>query len=116
MKYFLTILVILLVVTNMFWLYNALDKGMTADHSRSAQTQATKSIETLLLLNNLFSLGQGYESVSANLESKLNSSLIKNKSNAIFVDSVVLIFENRSLSAVKLLNDLTSKEYTELEK
>ena len=115
MKYLVAMLAILLLTTNVFWIYNALDKGVTTDHSRSAQTHADQTVATLLLLSNLLSLGQSYETVSANLEHLSDSILIKRKSDAIFVNSVVLIFNAGSLSAVKLLADLSSDEYDELE-
>lgn len=116
MKYTVAILIILLIATNMFWLYNTLDKGITADHSRSAKAQSDKTVETLLMLNNLLALGQDYESVATKLEAEFVSSLIKRKSNAIVVDSIVLVFNERLLSAVKLLSDLSTQEYEKLEK
>lgn len=116
MKYIVVILIVLLVVTNIFWLYNALDKGVTSDHSLSAQVQNDKTIETLLLINNLLFLGQDYESVSTKLESELGEDLIKRKSSAIFVGSVILIFDDGLLNSVKLLNDVTTDEYDRLEK
>lgn len=69
MRYIIAILIILLIVTNLFWIYNAIDKGVTANHSASEQSEVEKSAQTLLLLNNLFSLGQDYENVLDKLES-----------------------------------------------
>ncbi len=69
------------------------------------------------MLNNLFSTGQSYESISSELELELGGTvLVKRKTNAIFVDSVVLVFDAGSLTSVRLLNNLSSEEYDLLEK
>jgi len=104
------------VISNLFWLCNAIDKTVTINHSRSAYVKTERSIEVLLLLNNLVSLGQDYELVLSKLESELNPALVKHGSNTIFVDSVVLVFEDNSLTAVTLLDNLTSEEFNKLEK
>ena len=116
MKYIVTILIVLLLASNIFWLYNMLDKAVSADHSHSAQAYAEETIKALLQLNGALGLGQDYESVAAKLESEFRSRLIKKKSNAIFFDSVVLVFDGGTLSSVKLLDDLSSEESDALEK
>ena len=116
MKYALGILVILLVLTNAFWVYNAVDRGVTLSYARSSQIQQQKTIKTLLLLNNFFSLGEDYGSVAEKLGSNSDIGPTKKRKSAIFVGSVVLIFDNAKLSSVRLLDDLTSQEYEALDK
>ncbi len=116
MKYTISILALLLIITNIFWVYSTLDNSLAADHSRLTQAHSNKTIETLLFISNSFSLGLDYKSVSRTIPSKFGSSLIKEKDNAIFINSVVLIFDDGLLSEVKLLNDLSSEEYDKLER
>ncbi|WP_017444198.1 hypothetical protein [Gayadomonas joobiniege] len=116
MKSIILILVLCLFVTNAFWLYNALDNGVSNDYSKQANMEKDSAVKTLLLLSNIFSKGQPLDEVLSRLNSYTSSNLIKVKSSAIFVNSVVLVFQNNVLDEIKLLSELTAEEYEQFEK
>ena len=111
MKYILFGLAFLLLATNAFWIYNYADKITSLDHSRSAYTDQKEAVDTLLMVSNLLLLGQDYNNVLLAVEDISDPVLIKKRANAILVGPVVLFFEKGLLTSIKLLKDLTTEEF-----
>lgn len=114
MKYLVFFLLALLVVTNAVWIFYLLDRGVTLDHSRSAIADTERSLSILLKLSKSSLTGKGYQSILENIEINIEDSLIKTRPNAIFIDSVILVFEEGLFVEIKLLNEISSEEYDRL--
>lgn len=111
MKYTLFGLVFSLLATNAIWVYSYADVMVSLDHSRSSYVDQKESIDILLMVSNLLLLGQDCNSVLSKVEGMADPVLISKRTNAIFVGSVVLIFEEGLLASIKLLGELTAEEF-----
>jgi|SRR5450830_1054149 len=95
------IILIALVVTNSFWLYKAIDAGVTYTYQQVTLDEKTKAVEMLgaLLVKN----GQQYtkKDVLYILRQLNKDAFIVEQENLINIEGVKFIFINDKLSEVK---------------
>ena len=111
MKLLVVILVVLLLATNLFWIYTLYDSSISLDHSRTSEKITNNELDLLAKLGTKLNEGISYRVVEDVIGKHFDSVLVKKRKNAIFLDSIVLIFADGKLEAIKELNNLSSEEY-----
>lgn len=109
-KFVWILIVLLFVVTNLFWFYNSFDKSVSIDYMKQGVLHNVENAELLKKLIVDLSTSQGSEVIIEKMvNEKYTEYLIKREGKILFIDSVGLKFEGGELKEIVLINEVEPK-------
>jgi hypothetical protein len=95
MKKYMIILLILLIITNLVWLFIIIDQSVTLDYIREENKHLSKRVELIKNLANDLKSKETKSEIIMIIEEKYKNHLIKEDEDAVlFIDDVGITFEN----------------------
>jgi len=99
------ILLIILIATNLFWLYESIDQSVTYDYTMQGHKYLKEDIGLMRILMTDFCKHENKEKILKILKDKYSDHIIKEEGGILFVDRIGLKFEGNKVSKIVFMNE-----------
>lgn len=99
------VLLAIVVLTNLFWLVQLLDRSIAADHAQQEHRYQSKDLDLLRQLTIDLAACSDKAAFSKLLKSKYANRIVKEEDGLLFVDGVGFGFEGERLSQIRFMSE-----------
>jgi len=99
------IVLIILIATNLFWLYESIDQSVTHDYTMQGYKYLKEDINLMRELMTDFSEHESKDRMVKIVKDKYSGHIVKEEEGILFIDRIGLKFEGNKLAKIAFMNE-----------